>query len=106
MQLENKKDELTKYEAVLSKKEKVIKNKSFELEKLNKNLEKYTDKKQGTKKKLVQTTFFKPTVLKEEVIDDNLKELMDLLRELDINSLTPVEALKKLSDLKDKLNVI
>ncbi len=103
VQLENKKDELTKCEAVISEKEKVIKNKSFKIEKLKTNLEKYTDKKQGTKKKLVQTTFFKPTVLKEEVIDDNLKELMDLLRELDINSLTPVEALKKLSDLKDKL---
>ncbi|MFX1320727.1 MAG: DNA mismatch repair protein MutS [Promethearchaeota archaeon] len=102
-QLENKKDELTKCEALLSEKEKVINNKNFEIEKLNKNLEKYTDKKQRTKKKFVQTTFFKPTVLKEEVIDENLKEVMDLLKELDINSLSPIEALKKLSDLKDML---
>jgi len=70
---------------------------------LKTNQEKYIDKKQGTTKKLVQTTFFKPTVLKEEVIDENLKEVIDLLRELDIYSLTPIEALKKLSDLKDKL---
>ncbi len=102
-ELENKKDELTKREAALSEKEKLIKSKSFEIEKLKTNQEKYIDKKQGTTKKLVQTTFFKPTVLKEEVIDENLKEVIYLLRELDIYSLTPIEALKKLSDLKDKL---
>ncbi|MFX0043708.1 MAG: DNA mismatch repair protein MutS [Candidatus Hodarchaeota archaeon] len=103
IELENTKDELTKQETMLSEKEKIIKKKSFELEKLKTNLEKYTDKKQSTKKKLVQTTLFKPTVLKEEVIDENLKELIELLKELDINSLTPIEALKKLSELKERL---
>lgn len=102
-QVQKKKDELTQYEAELSEKEKVIENKRYEIENLKNNIEKYSNRKKGTKKKLVQTTFFKPTVLKEEVIDENLKDVIEILRELDINALTPIEALKKLSELKDKL---
>jgi DNA mismatch repair ATPase MutS len=55
------------------------------------------------KKKTVQTSFFKPIVKTEKVLDEEVKILVDYLKKIDINSLTPVDAMKKLMELKDVL---
>ena len=55
-------------------------------------------------KKYVQTTFFKPKIMKETLPDDNIKELMKLVNDIELDSLTPVEAMKKLINLKEKLS--
>ena len=55
------------------------------------------------KKKTVQTSFFKPIVKTEKVLDEEVKILVDYLKKIDINSLTPVEAMKKMMDIDDQL---
>jgi len=51
------------------------------------------------KKKLVQTTLFPPI----NIVDDSTKDLIEKLEKININSITPVDAMKILIDLKDNL---
>ena len=51
----------------------------------------------------MQTTFFKPTIVKETVDDASFGELVEAISSIDINSLTPIEAMKKLIIIKKKL---
>jgi len=55
-------------------------------------------------KKYVQTTFFKPKIMRETLPDDEIKELIKIVKEIDLDTLTPVEAMKKLIYLKEKLS--
>ncbi|MBY8981771.1 MAG: DNA mismatch repair protein MutS [Candidatus Lokiarchaeota archaeon] len=61
---------------------------------------------QSKKKKTVQTSFFKPIVKTEDIIDENLNKYLKLINEIDINDLTPVDAMKKLIELKEKMKHI
>ena len=54
-------------------------------------------------KKTVQTSFFKPIVKTEKVLNEEVKILVDYLRKININSLTPVKAMKKMMDINEKL---
>ncbi|GAG89402.1 unnamed protein product, partial [marine sediment metagenome] len=54
--------------------------------------------------KYVQTTFFKPKIMKETLLDDEVKDLMKNIKDIELNSLTPVEAMKKLINMKEKLS--
>ncbi len=106
-ELITKKEELDKYFEDLSQKESELKNKTIEIEKLKAKIQtsknKVTQVKSQKKKKLVQTSFFQPIVKKEIVEDDRFKELIDLIKNIDINSITPIEAMKKLIEIKEKL---
>ena len=55
-------------------------------------------------KKYVQTTFFKPKIMRETVSDDGVNELIKIVKEIEIDSLTPVEAMKKLINLNELLS--
>ena len=47
--------------------------------------------------------FLKPIVEKEKVLDENVKVLVEVLKNIDINSLTPIEAMKKLIEINEKM---
>ena len=111
-ELKLKKEVLSKCEEDLSKKEKNLEKRDDLVEKLKeqiKNLEtrlkdsKISRAKPQKKKKLVQTSFFAPIIEKENIIDEDIKKLIDLIKEIDINSLTPLKAMKKMIELKEKL---
>ena len=55
------------------------------------------------KKKTVQTTFFKPQIIKEKQIDKELQDVIEELNDLELENLTPVDAMKKLIEFKEKL---
>jgi DNA mismatch repair protein MutS len=57
-------------------------------------------------KKTVQTTFFKPIVRVNNNLNNEFKELVEIINEIDINNITPLEALEKLNDLKKKIDSI
>ncbi|MBD3213699.1 MAG: DNA mismatch repair protein MutS [Candidatus Lokiarchaeota archaeon] len=61
------------------------------------------EKKPNKEKKTVQTTFFKPIVKKEPTNNEKIEEIMKIIQNTDINSLTPVEAMKKFLEMKEKL---
>ncbi|MHA1661168.1 MAG: DNA mismatch repair protein MutS [Promethearchaeota archaeon] len=114
-QLKLKKEVLSKCEEDLSKKEKNLEKRDDLVEKLKKqirNLEtqlkdnKMSRVKPQKKKKLVQTSFFAPIIEKENITDEEIKKLIDLIREIDINSLTPLKAMKKMIELKEKLKYL
>lgn len=42
-----------------------------------------------------------PIVKKEKVVDEDIKKPIDLIKEIDINSLTPIKAMKKMIELKE-----
>jgi len=107
--LEVKKQELNRFEEELIKVKKALIEKSFEVEKkINSQTSSNTiSQSSNTKeKKYVQTTFFKPTIVKETVDDESLRDLVDVITDIDINSLTPIEAMKKLIIIKEKLSNI
>ncbi|MGV9172766.1 MAG: hypothetical protein ACOC35_09395 [Promethearchaeia archaeon] len=60
-------------------------------------------KKEKKEKKMVQTSFFKPVVKKEKVLDDDVKQIIQIIDNLDINSITPVDAMQKLIDIRKQL---
>ena len=101
-ELKSIKDKLSKWDDELSQKEKELDVKSVEVTQLKEKLEK-TQNLPAKKKKFVQTTFFKPVVKKQIVLDKEFEKLLDLIKEIDINSITPIEAMKKLSVIKEKL---
>ena len=101
-ELKQIKQELNDYEDELSIKEKVLKEKNLKMK--NVNAMAHSKKSKSPKeKKYVQTSFFKPIVKKETIIDEKFKALIDLIKDMDINSITPVDAMKKLIELKEKL---
>jgi DNA mismatch repair protein MutS len=111
-EVELKLKELSSCEEDLEFKEKELGKKSFELEKLKKQQEELISeenetpklhKREKMQKKYVQTTFFKPTILKETRIDEDLKEVIAILKNIDLNNITPVEAMQRLFELKKKI---
>ncbi|MFO7796150.1 MAG: DNA mismatch repair protein MutS, partial [Promethearchaeia archaeon] len=112
-QLNNKNEDLKRCDESLNKKEKEIKKKlkrieslEHEIKQLNAKKEIYSSQtnKQNEKKKTVQTTFFKPLIKSEPIVDDEIKEIIKIIQETDVNSLTPVEAMRKFIDIKEMLN--
>jgi DNA mismatch repair protein MutS len=111
-ELSSKKHELLDCEDKLLKKEKELGKKEFELEKLKTQFNQSTvsqrqeqaedEKFRKKKKSYVQTTFFKPKVLERVVVNEDLEEILDIIKNLDINSLTPIEAMKVIIDIKQK----
>jgi len=111
-ELEAKQKELRKYMNTLEEKQKNLKVKQNQVQELEDKINELKAQKSSTfpsktrekETKTVQTTFFKPIVKKEGIIDDKIKELLNIIKEIDINSITPVEAMKKLIILKETLN--
>ncbi len=115
LDLDVKQRDLNECEAELIKKEKELGKKKFEVEKKKEQLTTLKDQSESTnkpeisikkKKKIVQTTFFKPIVLKERADNENIEELIRKIEAIDINSMTPIEAMKKLIELKEKTRKI
>ncbi|MHA1642971.1 MAG: DNA mismatch repair protein MutS [Promethearchaeota archaeon] len=108
-QLKKKKSELVECESLLDEKKKELGMKTYELEKVKEEIKKIQSKsnikmKEDKKRKLVQTTFFMPKVIKEPEINENVKEIIKILEELDLNALTPIDAMKEMIKLKELLN--
>ncbi|MGB5910047.1 MAG: DNA mismatch repair protein MutS [Promethearchaeia archaeon] len=104
LELETKHQDLKSCEEEIFIKEKELGKKTFEIEKLKteiNNIEK--DSKPKKTKKFVQTSLFKPVAVREKIIDEDLIKVIKILRDVDINSLTPVEAMKKLIEIKEIL---
>ncbi len=113
--VEMKKKELNKYEDDLYRIKKEISIRSSEVEKKKETLANFRTQSEVNKisnlnnrkeKKYVQTTFFKPTIVKETANEEYFKELIEIIDEIEINSLTPIEAMKKLILIKEKLSNI
>jgi DNA mismatch repair protein MutS len=96
------KEELDRCDEILNNKEMELEKKRLEIEDLKASV-KQNSKKLPKKKKTVQTSFFKPIVKKEVVLNDDLKDLVKLIKKVDINSITPLDAMQKLSEIKEKL---
>ncbi|MFX1586604.1 MAG: DNA mismatch repair protein MutS [Promethearchaeota archaeon] len=103
-ELETKHQELSICEEEISEKEKELGKKTYEIEKLKSEINsiKKESKPQKTKK-YVQTSLFKPIDVKKQVLDKELMKSVKLLKDIDINSLTPLDAMKKLIEIKEKL---
>ncbi len=115
LDLDVKQRDLNNCEAELIKKERELGQKKFEVEKKKKQLTNLKDQSEITNKqeisikkgkKIVQTTFFKPIVLKERADNENIEELIRKIEDIDINSMTPIDAMKKLIELKEKMRNI
>jgi len=103
-ELETKHQELGICEEEISKREKEIGKKTYEIEKLKSEISNIRKESKPKKtKKYVQTSLFKPIDVKEKVLDEDLMRLVKLLTDIDINSLTPLDAMKKLIEVKEKL---
>lgn len=111
LDLDVKQREMDECEAELIKKERELEKKNFEVEKKKEQLTNLKDQSEITnkpeirikkEKKIVQTTFFKPIVLKERAVNENIEELIRKIEDIDINSMTPIDAMKKLIELKEK----
>jgi len=50
----------------------------------------------------VQTTFFKPKIMEKGIANEDLEEILKMIKDLDINVLTPIEAMKVIIDIKQK----
>jgi DNA mismatch repair protein MutS len=102
-------NELTKCEENLQTKETELGKKSYEIEELKKQLNLLTQQRESLnvknskpkKKKTIQTTFFKPQIIKEKQIDEQLDNLITKLKDLELETLTPVDAMKKLIEFKE-----
>ncbi|TFG00475.1 MAG: DNA mismatch repair protein MutS [Promethearchaeota archaeon] len=111
--LKSKKREIDKCIEDLDKKQEVLEKKETQINELETKIEELKRKKDvilpdnksrtKEKKKMVQTTFFKPVVKKKEVTDERMEQIVEFIRKLDINSVTPVEAMKKLIKIKEML---
>ncbi len=100
--LKLKKEELERYDQKLSQITNDLGSKNNEKDQVQVNIQ-GKEIKSLKKKKLVQTSFFKPIVKKEIVGDIEMRELIKIIQEIDIESITPVEAMKKLIEFKEKL---
>ena len=97
------KQQLDKCDEELIEKEKELEKKAVEFKNLKETVEKPISKTLKNKK-YVQTSFFKPVIKKEIVADKNIDKLITLIKDIEINSITPVDAMKKLIELKESLN--
>ena len=103
-ELETKHQELDICEEEISEKEKEIGKKTYEIEKLKSEISSIKKESKPKKiKKFVQTSLFKPIDVKEKVLDEDLMKFVQLLKHIDINSLTPLDAMKKLIEIKEEL---
>ncbi|TFF69219.1 MAG: DNA mismatch repair protein MutS [Promethearchaeota archaeon] len=114
-ELTSKQNELVDCEDKLSKKEKELVKREFELEKFQtlikqKSLPNASKGKKSVsskkEKNYVQTTFFKPEVMEKIILDDDFEEILKIIKNLDINSLTPIEAMKVIIDIKQKADLL
>jgi hypothetical protein len=55
------------------------------------------------KKKFVQTSLFSP-LKKEKVMEEDIEKFLNTIKQMNIDKITPFEAMKKLIELKEKLN--
>jgi len=110
--IQTKKQELQLCEENLEQKGKdlAIKNETIEI--LMKKIEilkgssniNEKDKRSGKKEqKLVQTSFFKPIIQKEVISDAEFKDIIDVIQKIEIDTITPVDAMKKLIEIKESL---
>ncbi|MEJ2276275.1 MAG: DNA mismatch repair protein MutS [Candidatus Lokiarchaeota archaeon] len=60
------------------------------------------EQKPQKQKKSIQTTFFQPIIKKERILDEEIKDIIKVIKEMDINSTTPVNAMKILIELHEK----
>lgn len=111
-QLQLKEEELKKCIITLEEKQKKISKTQNQIQKLQDTIEQVKAQKKSIvssksppkkKKGTVQTTFFKPIVTTEKVIEESADKLVKKIRKLEINSLTPVEAMKVLMELKEQI---
>jgi len=111
--LASKQHKLLDCEDKLIKKEKELGKKEFELEKLqtllnqsnrSQKMEIHKDRNKKKSKDYVQTTFFKPKIMEKLVVDEDLDDIITMIKKLEINSITPIEAMKLIIDIKQKLD--
>jgi DNA mismatch repair protein MutS len=114
LELESKRAELNKCVDIIEVREKELGKKSYELERLKAEIVQSRNSEEKSKlekpkrvqgKKLVQTTFFEPKIIKEFAVDEKIQNLVDEITSLDINSMTPVDAMKILIRIKDNLKI-
>lgn len=84
---------------------KIIEELTSQISKLKENLRSVNtlEKKERKAKKTVQTSFFRPVIKKEKILDKEIVDIIEDLEGCDINNLTPVDAMKKIIELKEKL---
>ncbi|MFX1237653.1 MAG: DNA mismatch repair protein MutS [Promethearchaeota archaeon] len=99
-ELEIKKEELSNIDFAIAEKKKNLAISERKEAKVKKN----PSKKVKKQKNLVQTSFFRPIVKTEVKSNNMIKKLLEDLDNLNLDNLTPVEAMKKLIDIKEKLN--
>ncbi|MBY9017308.1 MAG: DNA mismatch repair protein MutS [Candidatus Lokiarchaeota archaeon] len=108
IEVQHKLGELNKCEEDLSEKERDLGKKSYELEEIKKQLDmnlkqiintNIAEENLSKKKKYVQTTLFNPI----STIDKSLKNVIEEFNKIDLNSMTPIDAMKKLIELKEFL---
>ncbi|MFX0019908.1 MAG: DNA mismatch repair protein MutS, partial [Candidatus Hermodarchaeota archaeon] len=103
-ELETKHQELGICEEEISKKEKELGKKTYEIEKLKSEISSIKKESKSKKaKKYVQTSLFKPININKNLLDEEVIKIVKLLKDIDINSLTPLEAMKKLIEIKEGL---
>ncbi|MFX1395115.1 MAG: DNA mismatch repair protein MutS, partial [Promethearchaeota archaeon] len=101
-ELKSKMEKLQKCDIELDQKKNELIKKNAEVKRLKTNLQ-HKEEAISKKKKLVQTSFFKPIVQKEIIGEKEMKELIKIIKDINIDSITPVDALKKLNEIKEKL---
>ncbi|MFX1267078.1 MAG: DNA mismatch repair protein MutS, partial [Promethearchaeota archaeon] len=93
-ELETKHQELGICEEEISKKEKELGKKTYEIEKLKSEISSIKKESKSKKaKKYVQTSLFKPININKNLLDEEVIKIVKLLKDIDINSLTPLEAM-------------
>jgi len=106
IEIQNKLGEMNKCEEELNDMELDLGRKNYELEEIQKTLDlklneiTHTDiaKQNFSKaKKYVQTTLFPPI----NANDDLLKNIIEEINKIDLNSMTPIDAMKKLIEIKE-----
>jgi DNA mismatch repair protein MutS len=103
--IDSKEKKLNQIEDDLDKVQKLLTEKTIEVEKATSTQVVRSRKLRPSgerEKKYVQTTFFKPKIIKKSVDDEHFLDLANIIAEIDINSLTPIEAMQKLIALQEK----
>jgi len=112
--LSKRDNDLKKCNEQLEEKEKKIDKKIRKIESLNKEIKELNTKRKvlttrnstpKDRNKTVQTTFFKPIVKKESIDNEKMEEIIKIIQETDINSFTPIDAMKKFLEIKEKLEI-
>ncbi|MFX1233681.1 MAG: DNA mismatch repair protein MutS [Promethearchaeota archaeon] len=104
LELELKHEELSKCEEEISEREQELGKKSYEIEKLKSEITSIKKKaKPIHKKKYIQTSLFKPIAVKSSELNEEFINLIESIKDVDLNTLTPLEAMKILIEIKEKL---